>query len=135
VAQTTDDSWRRQVALGRTAIVIATPALWDRGEAIQGNVGRPRLLDRRVAIARRRRASFDALWLLTMTTIGVDVSKTISTPNAQGNSGSPNALIPTADALTRGPIPPGPFVLCHHRLSKFLGQNNRPGPGVVQRCH
>jgi hypothetical protein len=29
-------------------IVIATPGLWDRGEAIQGNVGRLRLLGRRV---------------------------------------------------------------------------------------
>jgi hypothetical protein len=38
----------------------------ERSEAIQGNVVRLPLLDRRVAIARRR-ASFDVLWLLAMT--------------------------------------------------------------------
>ena len=32
--------WRR-LHLGRPAIVIATPGLWDPGEAIQGNEGRP----------------------------------------------------------------------------------------------
>jgi hypothetical protein len=37
-------------------------------EAIQGPQPQPDdPLDRRVAIARRRRASFDALWLLAMT--------------------------------------------------------------------
>src|SRR5260370_11698673 len=42
--------------------------------------------------------------------------------------GRANMLIPSADALARGPIPPRPFVLCDRRLSQFLGQNNRPCP-------
>jgi hypothetical protein len=44
-------------------VVIASAS-----EAIQGPRPQPTdLLDRRVAIARRRRASFGALWLLAMT--------------------------------------------------------------------